>query len=53
MYDDEVFADRFRFQMIIFEMCIPIGLSRPFHAHIVYEIAIAQVTAEICRISHC
>ena len=39
MYDDEVFADRFRLQLTIVEMQ---GLSGHFHAHIVYEIAVAQ-----------
>ena len=42
MYDDEVFADRFRLQLTIVEMCVLTGLSGHFHAHIVYEIAVAQ-----------
>ena len=52
MYDDEVFAGRYRFQLIMLEMCVLIGLSRLFNAHIVYEIAIAKITAEFYRISH-
>ena len=39
MYDDEEFADRFRFQLIMFEMCVLIVLCRLFHAHVIYEIA--------------
>ena len=49
MYDDEVFADRFRFQLTTFEMCVLIGLSRPYHAHIVQELATAKITAEFPR----
>ena len=44
MYDDEDFADRFRFQFTMFEMRILIGLSRLFHDHIVYEIVISKIT---------
>ena len=53
MYDDEVFADRFRFQLLMLEMRLLIGLSRLLHAHIVLEIAIAKITAELFRISRC
>ena len=52
MYDDAVFADRFRFQLIMLEMVVLIGLSRLFHAHIVYEITTAKITAEFNRISN-
>ena len=50
VHDDEVFADRFRFQLIMLEMLVLIGLSRLFHAHIANEIAIAKITAEFYRI---
>ena len=44
MYNDEVFADRFRYQLTMFEVCILIGLSRLFHAHIAYEIVLSEFT---------
>ena len=53
MYDDDVFADRFRYQLTMLEIRLLVRLSRLLHAHIVYEIAAAEITAEICRISHC
>ena len=37
MYDDVVFADRFRYQLATFEVCILIGLSRLLVTHIAYE----------------
>ena len=42
MYDDEVFADRFRYQLIMFEIRLLVRLSRLLHAHIVYEVAVAK-----------
>ena len=51
MYGNEVFADRFRLQLTMIGVLI--GLFRIFLAHIVYEIAIAKINAEFCRISHC
>ena len=53
MYDDEVSADRFRLHFTMIKMCVLIGQSRLFHAHIVYEIAITKNTAEFCRIFYC
>ena len=53
IYDDEIFADRFRYQFRMFEVRLLIGLSRFLSARIAYEIAIAKITAEFCRISHC
>ena len=53
MYDAEVFAGRFRLQLIMLEMFVLIGLSGLFHAHIVHEIAVAKITAEFYRISNC
>ena len=40
MYDDAVFADRFRCKLTMFDECILIGPSRLFDTHISYEIAI-------------
>ena len=53
MYDDEVCADRFRYQLAMFELRVLMGLSPSLPAHIAYEIAIEQITEEICRMSHC
>ena len=47
MYDGQILAGRFRFQLTMFE--ISIGLSRLLHAHIAYEIAISKITAEYCE----
>ena len=40
IYDDAVFAIRFRYHLAMFEMCILIRLSRLLNTHIAYEIAI-------------
>ena len=40
IYDDAVFADRFRYHLTMFGMCILIRLSRLLSTHIAYEIAI-------------
>ena len=53
IYDDEVFADRFCYQLNMFEIRVLVRLSRLLDAHIAYEIAVAEITAELCRISHC
>ena len=53
IYDDEVFADRFRYQLNMFEHRVLVRLSRLLHAHMAYEIAVAKITAEICGISYC
>ena len=42
MYDDAIFADRFRYQLIMFGIRILIGLSRILHDHIAYEIYTAK-----------
>ena len=49
MYDNEVFADRFRLQLTIIEMCVLIGLYQLFHTQIVYEIAMTKITEEFCE----
>ena len=53
MYDDGVFADRFNYKLTMIEIPVLVRLSRLLHAHIAYEIAVAKITAEICRVSHC
>ena len=53
MYDDAVFADRFRYQLTMFGFPVLIGLSRPLHAHIAYEIDTSKIIAAFFRISYC
>ena len=48
MCDDEVFAGRFRYQLTMFEIQLLVRLSRLAHDHIVYEIAVVKIRAEIC-----
>ena len=48
MYDDGVYANRFRYQLTMFEVFIFIRLSRLLDTHVAYEIAkqkSPQVTA--------
>ena len=44
MYDDNIFADRFCYQLTMFEMRIMIGLSRLLDDYIVREIVISKIT---------
>ena len=44
MYDDIVFANRFRYQLNMFEVCVLIWLSRLQYTHIAYEIVIQKIT---------
>ena len=53
MYDDAVFADRFRYQLTMFEIREVIGLSRLVHANIAYEIDTAKIVAAFFRIFYC
>ena len=53
IYDDVVFADRFRYPLAMFGNWIFIGLSRLLPAHIAYEIYTAKIFAALCRISYC
>ena len=53
MYDDAVFADRFRYQLIMFGISVLIGLSRLLRSHIAYEIDTAKITATLFWISYC
>ena len=49
MCDDDIFVDRSRRQLTMFEIRVLVGLSRLLHAHITHEIAVAKITARICR----
>ena len=51
MYDDAVFADRFRYQLSMFGIRLLIGLSRLIHARVAYETDGAEIIAAFCRIS--
>ena len=42
VYNDEVFADRFRYQLIMFEIRLLVRLSRLLHADIACEVAVAK-----------
>ena len=53
MYDDGVFAIRFRYQVAMFEIRVLIWISRLLHAHIAYEIDTAKIIAAFFRISYC
>ena len=47
MYDDAVFADRFRYQLTMFEVFILIWLSRLLDTYVAYDIAILkQITTD-------
>ena len=45
IYDDVVFADRFRYPLAIFGNRVLIRLSRLLHAHIAYETDTAIIIA--------
>ena len=51
--DDEVLADRFRYQLTMFEIRLLVRQFRLLHAHIAYEVAVAKINARIGRIFHC
>ena len=53
MYDDAVFAYRFRHQLTMFGVCVLIGLSRLRRAHIAYEIDTPKITAALSGITYC
>ena len=44
IYDDADYADRFRYQLTMFEVFILIGLSRLLDTHVASEIAIQKIT---------
>ena len=53
MYDDVVFADRFRYPEAVFNSTVLMGLSRLLHSHNAYEIDAANIIAALCGISYC
>ena len=53
MYDDAVFADRFRYELAMFWIRVLTGLSRHLHAHVGCEIDTAKIIAAFCLISYC
>ena len=53
MYEDAVFDDRFRCQLVMFRIRLLTGLSGILHAHIAYEIDTAKLIAEFCQMSYC
>ena len=50
--DNIVFADQFRYQLTMFDIRVLVRLCRLIHAHIEYEISVAEITLRIWRISH-
>ena len=52
MYDDVIFADRFRNPLTIFGDRVLIWLSRLLHALIAYEIDTVTIVPAFCRISN-
>ena len=52
-YDDVVFADRFLYQLALFDNRILIGLSWVLHADNAYEIDTSKIIAAFCWTSHC
>ena len=53
MYDDAVFADRFRYQLTMFGIRLLICLSRLLHANIAYEIDTFKIIPAFYRIFYC
>ena len=53
MYEDAVFADRFRYQLVIFGIHLLIGQSRLLDIRIAYETDGAKMIAAFWRISCC
>ena len=53
MYDDAVFAIRFRYKLTMFGIRVLIWISRLLHAHIAYEVDTAKIIAAFFRISYC
>ena len=44
MYDDNIFAGRFHYELTMFEMPITMGLSLILDDHIVYAIVISKIS---------
>ena len=53
MYDDVIFADRFRYPLTMFGNPVLIKLSRVLDAHIAYEADPAKIIAAFCWIYYC
>ena len=53
MYDDAVFAIRFRYQLTMFGNRVLIWITRLLHVHIAYEIDADKIIAAFFRISYC
>ena len=53
MYDDAVFAIRFRYQLTMFGIRVWILISRLLHAHIAHATDTVKIIAAFCRISNC
>ena len=53
MYDDVIFADRFRYPLTILENLVLIRLFRLLHAFIAYDIDTVKIIAAFCLISYC
>ena len=53
MYDDAVFAIRFRYQLTIFGNRVLIWISRLLHVQIAYEIDTAKIITAFFQISYC
>ena len=52
MYDDAVFADRFRYQLTLFGIHELIGQSRLLRAHIAYETDTDKIITAFFQISY-
>ena len=52
IYDDVVFADRFRYPLTMVVNRELIELSRLLHAHIAYEIDTSKTIAAFCHVSY-
>ena len=52
MYDDAVFANRFRYQLTMFAIRVLIWQSPVLHAHIAYVIDTDKIIAAFFRISY-
>ena len=52
MYDDAVFAIRFRYQLTMFGIRVLIWISGLLHAYIAYEIDTAKIIAAFFQISY-
>ena len=53
IYDDENFADRFRYQLAMFGIRVLVWLSWLLHVYIAYITDGAKIIAAFCRMSYC